>query len=169
MTATRAKRRPPSGRTWLIRIGLALVLGLAVGAGAGVFAVNTLEPGRAGVADSLQLMLDSIAKAPAAPPPEATPSIDSAPAAPPAAVAVPSVIDLDEGAARDALVAAGLQVGEVRFAASAKAAGTVLATEPAAGTTLATGTPVVLILSDGRPPADTGAPAVSDLRRHPDP
>lgn len=156
-------------RTWSIRLGIALALGLAIGAGAGVFTVNKLEPARPGAVDSLQLMLDSIAAAPAAPVPTATPVADSAPPTP-AGVTVPTVVDLDEGAARNAIVTAGLQVGEVRFAASTKAAGTVLATEPAAGTVVNAGTPVVLILSDGRAPTDTGtfvSRSHSDPRRLP--
>lgn len=145
-------------RTWGIRIGIALALGLAIGAGVGVFTVNKLEPARPGAVDSLQVMLDSIASAPAAPAPAAAPLVvDGATPPPPVSHMVPQIVDLDEGSARAALVAAGLQVGEVRFAASAKAAGTVLATDPSAGTLVNANTPVVLILSDGRAPADTGA------------
>lgn len=155
MNAARAKSTVL--RTWLVRLSVALVLGLAIGAGAGVFTVNKLEPARPGAVDSLQTMLDSIASAPAAPAPAAAPATDSAAAPPVVSHMVPQIIDLDEGSARAAIVAAGLQVGEVRFSASIKAAGTVLATDPAVGTLVNTGTPVVLILSDGRAPADTGA------------
>jgi serine/threonine-protein kinase len=105
-------------------------------------------------------MLDSIAAAPGAAPPSA-PADSAASTKTAAAATVPTMVDLDEGAARAAIVAAGLQVGEVRFAASTKTAGTVLATDPGAGTVVNAGTSVVLILSDGRAPVDTGnaAPA----------
>jgi hypothetical protein len=148
-------------RTWLIRGVVALLIGGGLGAGAGVFTVNRLEPGRANGVDSLQVMLDSIAKGriaadsgvktPAAPassqPDTQAAAVDSVP--------VPAVAELEEGAARNAIRDAGLQVGEVIFQANVKAAGTVLASTPAAGTFVARGSAVSLTLSDGRPPTDT--------------
>ena len=57
-----ASRRASLTRVWLIRLGIAVGVGLMIGAGAGVATVNTLEPGHAAQPDSLQLMLDSIAR-----------------------------------------------------------------------------------------------------------
>jgi hypothetical protein len=148
-------------RRWLVRGGIAALLGLMLGAAGGVFTVNTLEPGRGNGVDSLQVMLDSIARGrlpePAATkePPQATAAPDSAPPAAPETILVPSVLDLEEGAARNVIIDAGLQVSEVQFRASAKPAGVVLETVPAAGSPLPPKGGVLLLLSDGRPPVDT--------------
>lgn len=166
-TATKKKRSGGNAalKTWGTRALIALVAGVSIGAGAGVFTVNKLEPGRGTGVDSLAVMLDSIArgKVPAATgdaekgeaqsKDRATPT-DSAATAPAELVAVPALTDLEEGAARNALLDAGLQVGEVQFQASPKPAGTVLSTIPIAGSNVAPNTPVTLVLSDGR----TGAP-----------
>ncbi len=153
-------------RTWLVRALLAVVLGASIGAGAGVFGVRKLEPGHPGQADSLQLMLDSLAKAKASDPREQRRASDSADASRRAkryadsvalendstAPRVPVVVDLAEGAAREALETAGLVVGAVEFRANASAAGTVLSSTPASGVRVRAGTAVNLVLSDGRPP-----------------
>jgi hypothetical protein len=55
-------RRPATLNTWLIRAAITIVVGLTIGAAGGVQAVRTLEPGKPEQADSLQLMLDSLAK-----------------------------------------------------------------------------------------------------------
>ena len=51
MMATR--KGSATGRTWLIRLAVAGVVGIALGAGVGVAGVNRLDPGRPGQADSL--------------------------------------------------------------------------------------------------------------------
>lgn len=151
--------------TWSTRALIALVLGASIGAGAGVVTVNRLEPGRGTGVDSLAVMLDSIARgkvptagadtAEAESKTSAAP-VDSAAAPATELIAVPALADLEEGAARNALLDAGLQVGEVQFQASPKPAGTVLSTMPVAGSNVAPGTPVTLVLSDGRTaPPDT--------------
>lgn len=166
MAETKKTRKTTSPvRRWLVRAGLATLLGLVIGGAGGVFTVQKFEPGRGTGVDSLQIMLDSIAKGRIA----ARPVSDAAPAsqrrvdaptateAPPAEapelVAVPAVIDLEEGTARNAILDAGLQVGEVQFQASTKPAGTVLATLPVAGAQVPALTAVSLVLSDGRAPA----------------
>ncbi|WP_306520783.1 PASTA domain-containing protein [Gemmatimonas sp.] len=162
-TATAKKRRGGTAalKTWGARALIALVAGASIGAGAGVFTVHKLEPGRGTGVDSLAVMLDSIArgKVPAATGgakkgaaqrnDSATPT-DSAATAPAELIAVPVLTDLEEGAARNALLDAGLQVGEVQFQASPKPAGTVLSSIPLAGSNVAPNTPVTLVLSDGR-------------------
>jgi hypothetical protein len=159
-----AKARKPraansAARRWLIRAAVALAVGLGIGMGAGMFAVDTLEPGRPNSVDSLQVMLDSIARG-TAPAPQATAPLAPAPAANPDPVSppderveVPALVDLEEGAARNAILDAELQVGEIRFQASEKPAGTVLASDPAAGTRVPRTSAITLVLSDGRPPA----------------
>lgn len=159
--------RNPALATWGKRALIAIVAGVSLGAGAGVFTVNRLEPGRGTGVDSLAVMLDSIATGRIPEPTaaeraaEAQRRDDSARAAapadaPPELVAVPSLVDLDEGAARNAILDAGLQVGEVQFQASPKPAGTVLATIPAAGQQLPLQGAVTIVLSDGRTsPTDT--------------
>jgi hypothetical protein len=147
-------------KTWGKRALIALVAGVSIGAGAGVMTVNKLEPGRGTGVDSLAVMLDSIARGrvPAArgaeegeaQSEEKRPApADSATAPTADLIAVPALTDMEEGAARNALLDAGLQVGEVQFQASPKAAGTVLSTIPVAGSNVAPNTPVTLVLSDG--------------------
>jgi hypothetical protein len=159
------RRRSSSGtalaRLWGIRALVAAAVGVAIGAGTGVMTVNRLEPGRADSVDSLAVMLDSIskgripdAKPAGAPTVDATPAPDSA-AQEPVLVSVPAVTDLEEGDARNAILDAGLQVGEVQFRPSPKPAGIVLGTFPVSGARVLTKSAVSLVLSDGRDPADT--------------
>lgn len=70
-------------------------------------------------------------------------------------IAIPILVNLQEGDARSALRRAGFEIGEVKFRSSALPAGTVLATEPAAGSLRDPGSTVNLILSDGRREADS--------------
>jgi hypothetical protein len=168
MMATR--KGPATGRTWLIRLAVAGVVGIALGAGVGVAGVNRLDPGRPGQADSLQIMLDSLAaQSEENDPIRARRAIDSADADrrarhradslalenDPLAPTVPEVVRLEEGAARSAIEAAGLSVGSVEFRASSDPAGTVLATRPIAGRKVRPSSAVDLVLSDGRTPPDT--------------
>jgi hypothetical protein len=165
----KAKSPKTAARRWLTRFSIALLIGLSLGGGAGVFTVNRLEPGRANSVDSLQVMLDSIARgriAPARAPETAAPS--EAPVAAPEPDAdstydttVPTLVDLEEGDARTAILNAGLEVGEVRFQASTKPAGTVLGSAPAGGTRVTRTSAVSLVLSDGRPPTDTLSLAIA--------
>ena len=161
-TATKRRGSTTTIKTWATRALLALVAGASIGAGAGVMTVNKLEPGRGTGVDSLAVMLDSIARGkvptggaeegeaqnekPGAP-------ADSAAAPAVELIAVPALTDFEEGAARTALLDAGLQVGEVQFQASPKPAGTVLSSIPIAGSNVTPNTPVTLVLSDGRPSA----------------
>ena len=163
-TRTSSRQRASTGgavyRLWGLRALVAIAVGVALGAAGGVMTVNKLEPGRADSVDSLAVMLDSISKGNI---PTPTASSGIAPAAAPARtqptnetlVVVPSVIDLEEGAARNAILDNGLQVGEVQFRPSAKPAGIVLATFPMSGARVMTRSAVTLVLSDGRDPADT--------------
>lgn len=150
---------------WLMRGAIAAVAGLVIGGAGGVMTVRTLEPGRANAVDSVQAVLDSIARGTiAAERAAAAPVVESAePAAPvadsvatnDALLAVPDVVGLEEGPARDQILEAGLLVGDVQFRASTRPAGIVLSTTPPAGSLLAPSSLVALVLSDGRSPADT--------------
>lgn len=162
----KAKGSNAALKTWGMRALIALVAGASIGAGAGVLTVNKLEPGRGTGVDSLAVMLDSISRGrvPAARGAEegetrsssAAKPADSAATEPAELVTVPALTDLEEGAARNALLDAGLQVGEIEFQASPKPAGTVLSSIPVAGSNVAINTPVTLVLSDGRTaPPDT--------------
>lgn len=176
MPTTTKKRRPSSpasksARTWLIRFAIAAVAGLSIGGAGGLVTVRTLEPGRANAVDSVQAVLDSLARgtipvATAGPrdQPPAPPINSAAPATPPSSDVVapgdsfrtvPNVVGLEEGLARENLLAAGLYVGEVQFRASASPAGQVLATNPSAGSQPVRSGSVVLVISDGRGRADT--------------
>ena len=167
--------RPPRGlkstpRTWFIRGAVAAAVGLLLGGAGGVVTVRTLEPGRANAVDSVQAVLDSIARGTIPEPTaaerdrESQRQADSASQAEQAAdsaanedalLPVPDVVGLEEGAARERLLEAGLLVGEVQFRASSSPAGLVLATTPPAGSLLITSGTVTLVISDGRSPADT--------------
>lgn len=164
------KKKPSARRTWLVRLAIAIVAGLGIGAAAGVATVNKFDPGRAGQPDSLQLMLDSLAQRKASNDPRALRrAADSSDAAQRAqhvadstnmandstAVAVPALLNLEEGAARDTLEHAGLTAGTVAFKASTAPLGVVVGTSPAVGQRVRAGTPVNLILSNGHKPSDS--------------
>ena len=97
------QRKPASFGKWMLRAAIGLVLGLGIGAAAGVFVVDTLEPGNPGQPDSLQVLLDSVARSqpPAAPTKRDTapPVPEPEPEEPATVVPVPDLRDLDEGAA----------------------------------------------------------------------
>jgi len=166
---TSGKQQPSVQRTWLTRLGIAVAAGIVIGAGAGVVAVNRFDPGRVGQPDSLQLMLDSMAQRRASNDPRsmrrAADSSDAADRAQasddstslandPEAAVVPSLLNIEEGAARDSIEAAGLTVGNVSFQRSTAPLGVVISTVPAGGERVRAKTPVNIILSDGRPPSD---------------
>lgn len=170
--SVRRNPRASLTRVWLIRLGVALGAGLLAGATIGVVGVNTLEPGRPQQADSLQIMLDSIAKgqtpaaardsggdagasAAAGDAAATTPQADTTKPASDSTATVPDVVGVEEGAARTALLAAGLTIGGTEFRASTSPAGTVLSTLPVFGASVRRGTSIALVLSDGRAPADT--------------
>ena len=178
--STRSKRSSLT-RLWSIRLAVAVAAGLLFGAAGGVVGVNTLEPGRPAQPDSLQLMLDSIASGvpaarpatsvapavPAAPAaldsvssPVVTPARPAIPAADAASsassdITVPNLAGVEEGAARVALTGAGFVIGSTEFRASRSPTGTVLTTLPTAGAFVKRGTPISLVLSDGRAPVDS--------------
>ncbi len=169
---TRTPRKPMSRttRTWLIRGTVAAVAGVIIGGAGGVVTVRTLEPGRANAVDSVQAVLDSIARGTIPEPTAADRDQESKRQADSASLVqqsadsaekadvllpVPDVVGLEEGPARAKLLEAGLLVGEVQFRASSSPAGTVLAATPPAGSLLAASGTVSLVISDGRAPADT--------------
>ena len=179
---TRTPRGPMSKttRTWLIRGAVAALAGLILGGAGGVVTVRTLEPGRANAVDSVQAVLDSIARGTIPEPTAAERDVESKRQADSASQAaqtgdsavkeevllpVPDVVGLEEGPARDKLLEAGLLVGDVQFRASSSPAGIVLATTPSGGSLLASSGTVSLVISDGRSPADT----LFTPQRHPAP
>jgi hypothetical protein len=174
MASATSRSRHGSARRWLARLSIAAIVGASLGAGGGIMTVRKLEPGRPNGVDSLQVMLDSLARG------RIAPKVVEAPATAPAAaesavvadttagdstvsdstaalsgIRIPEIIGLDEGRARAALLAVGLAVGGVQFQGSAQPAGTVLGSMPAVGVPVAPGLAVTLFLSDGRPPVDT--------------
>ncbi len=160
-------RLSPLGKTWLVRGVVALVAGLAIGAAGGVVAVQRVEPGGEGLADSLELTPDKLRRPEATDPREQRRAADSteadqraqriddstALANDPDAAVIPNIVNMEEGDARSVIESAGLTVGTVQFRAAAVAAGVVLATMPVAGQKARTGSAVNLVLSDGRTPS----------------
>jgi len=158
-----------SGATWARRALVAITIGLVIGAAVGVYGVNTLEPGRAGQPDSLQLMLDEridrraaddariaqrVADSTASAAREQRVNDSIALANDPDAPLVPDVVSLPEAEARAIIEEAGLVVGAVIFRNDSLAAGTVLVTTPPAGIKVRQGTAVEFTLSDGRSSRD---------------
>ncbi len=163
------KRGATTTRTWLLRGVVAALAGLIIGGAGGVVTVRTLEPGRANAVDSVQAVLDSIARGAIAEPTAVdgaqvskreaesaaqTSVLDSTTAPDDVRLPVPDVVGLEEGTARDKLLASGLLVGDVQFRASTSPAGTVLAVTPPAGSLLAKSATVSLVISDGRSPVE---------------
>lgn len=150
---------------WSIRALVVIIVGGALGVGAGVLAVNRLEPGRPNSVDSLAVMLDSLSsgriqgtssgRTDSSTAGDGSHDASQSAAPDTARATVPSVVGFEEGDARNAILAAGLQVGEVTFSLSGKPAGTVLSTSPNGGTPVAPGFAVSLVLSDGRGTVDT--------------
>lgn len=170
---------PATLKTWGVRAAIVIVVGLAIGATGGVMAVRTLEPGRSDQPDSLQVMLDSIAReTPAAKRNDArndrraTDSTDAADRAQrftdsvenaKLPTTVPDVIGLEEGVARTRISEARLVVGVVQLEDSRTPAGTVIRTQPATGETLKANSSVSLVLSNGKIPPDDAAPSASNV------
>ena len=157
-------------RIWVVRALVVLLVGSGAGVAGGALAVNRLEPGRGTGVDSLQVMLDSIAKGRipkkgtvTAPPPEIipydtltgtmAPAVDST-----AQAVIPEVSGMEEGAARDVLRTAGFRIATVEFRPSDRPAGTVLQSIPAGGLKAPRALQLTLILSDGKVPIDSLAP-----------
>lgn len=166
----RSRKKMSLGMVWLVRAAVAILAGFAIGVGTGVVGVNKLEPGDPGQTDSLELLIDSLRQQEAANDPiRIRRAADSAAAAErnrriadstriandPDSPVVPDVVGMEEGAAREALEMAGLDVGSIQFRASLSSAGTVLETSPRASLRVRIRTQVNLVLSDGRPPVDT--------------
>ncbi len=163
----------PVLKMWLVRGAIAAAAGLVIGGAGGVVTVRTLEPGRANAIDSVQAVLDSIARG-TIPEPTArereqeslrqSDSVAATQAAQDRAdaaqqadllIPVPDLVGMQEGPAREKLLEAGLLAGEVVFSASTSPAGTVLGTDPPSRSMLPVSSAVSLVISDGRNPADT--------------
>lgn len=150
----------PITKTWLVRALVAVLAGLVIGGGGGVYTVYTLDPGRPDAVDSLQSMLDSLSRGtvtrPSASPtgpgatPAAAPVVAEPDSVPPSLLIVPELVGLEEGAARNTILDAGFEVGTVTFQPSDQPAGTVLSSTPQAGAELQFGGTISLVLSDGR-------------------
>jgi hypothetical protein len=153
-----AIQRSRVARRWGKRMLIAIVTGVAIGAAIGVVGVNTLEPGRPGQPDSLQVLIDSLANSKVAtrtdtvsvpkPVEDTAAAIDSA--AVDSTLAVPNLADVEEGDARRMLADLGFDIGDIIFRSSPKAAGTVLSTFPIAGERVKLPATINLVLSDGR-------------------
>ena len=164
-----SSKRASLTRLWSIRLGIVLAAGFIAGATAGVVGVNTLEPGRPSEPDSLQMLLDSISRG-MTPNPQPERGSNASTSAPPADarersadtaaadaenITVPDLVGTEEGNARMTITALGLNVGTIEFRASSSPAGLVLASTPAFNAKVRRGTPVALVLSDGRGSRDT--------------
>lgn len=174
MALQRGQKTPASLGKWLARASIAVVVGLTIGAGSGVFAVNTLEPGRPEQPDSTQLMLDSATASglpnakdrltirrelDSAAQAELDRNVDSlAIEAAASGVAVPELVGMDEGSARAVIASVGFSMGAVQTRPSRLPAGTVLSTAPAGHAFAAPGSPIALVLSNGRIPPDSPPP-----------
>jgi hypothetical protein len=169
MTASRARRA--SGRTtsstWLVRGGVALLTGSLVGFALGAAAVHFTQPPVATTADSVTADTSRKPRRGTGPSADGASGTSSAPDAPIDAAPrvadgpqVPQLVGLEEGDARLAITRAGFTIGSVLFKSSAAPAGTVLSSFPVPGESVKLPATVNIILSDGRPHADSlGPPA----------
>jgi hypothetical protein len=143
---------------------IAIALGIAVGFATGASAVRILQP--PGVADADTGTTDSTRKprrdTDAGPAAESEEGEEDA-ASRVMGILVPKLVGLEEGDARLAITHAGFSVGSVLFQSSGAPAGTVLSSFPEPGESVPLPATVNLILSDGRPRADSlDAPAQPD-------
>ena len=144
-------------RTWIIRASIAIVLGIGVGFATGASAVHFLQPPASTDADTAAT--DTNARKPVRAPKAANannenPTPDATPIRADGTV-VPGLVGMEEGDARLAITRAGFTVGSVLFKSSNAAAGTVLSSFPVPGEAVKLPATVNLILSDGRPRADS--------------
>ncbi|MEO7996675.1 MAG: PASTA domain-containing protein [Gemmatimonadaceae bacterium] len=154
--ARRRSTGTTTGRTWLIRAGVGIAVGILVGFATGAAGVRYLQPPGVVSTDSAA---DSTRK------PKNAANATEEPAEPETekpkdGVVVPQLVDLEEGDARAAIVHAGFTVGSVTFKADSKRMGTVVATFPVPGEAVPLPASISLILSDGkgRPDSLTNPP-----------
>lgn len=150
--ARRKSTGTTTGRTWLIRAGIAIAAGIVVGFATGAAAVRYLQP--PGVIPTDSGAADSTRK-----PKSAATATDEAvepeTAKPKNGVVVPELVGMEEGDARAAIVNAGFTVGSVTFKADAKRMGTVVASFPIPGEAVPLPASINLILSDGKARPDS--------------
>jgi hypothetical protein len=146
-----------TARTWALRAVLAILLGVGVGFATGASAVHWLQPPPNTDADTTAV--DTTPRKGTRAPTAANANNESAQPDPaPSSVngtVVPRVVGLQEGDARLAITKAGFTVGTVLFQSSNETAGTVLSSFPVPGEAVPLPATVNLILSDGRPRADS--------------
>lgn len=154
--AQRRKTSKTTPRTWFIRAGIAIGVGLLVGFGTGAAGVHFLQPPGVVTAD-----VDSTSGTRK---PRGSDAAEEAPAAEPEkpkdGVVVPELVGLEEGDARAAIVHAGFTVGSVTFKAGSQRMGTVVECFPVAGEAVPLPATINLILSDGKVrPDSSGHPS----------
>lgn len=154
--ARRRSRSKTTPRTWFIRAGIAIAVGIPVGFGTGAAAVRFLQPPGVVTADNDS---SETARKPR--------GGDAAEEAPPAeaekpkeGIVVPELVGMEEGDARAAIVHAGFTVGSVTFKAGSQRMGTVVESFPVPGESVPLPATINLILSDGKVrPDSSGNPS----------
>lgn len=151
-----ARRRSTSRttpRTWFIRAGVGIAVGILVGFGMGAAGVRYLQP--PGVVTPDTSATDSSRK------PRNTAEADEpGPAAEPerpTGTVVPELVGMEEGDARAAIRNAGFNVGSVTFRGGSERMGTVVTTIPIPGEAVQLPATINLILSDGKGRPDSSA------------
>lgn len=161
MTAKRRTTTKATPRTWLIRAGIGIAAGIAVGFAIGALAVRMLQPPGAIPVDNAAA--DSTHKPRGQSAAVNEPAADSQVDKPKNGIVVPQLIGLEEGDARQLILRAGFSVGSVTFKAGPPPMGTVITSFPVPGEAVALPAAVNLILSDGKGKADSAAaPPPSD-------
>ncbi|MEO7362392.1 MAG: PASTA domain-containing protein [Gemmatimonadaceae bacterium] len=152
-----ARRRSTSKttpRTWFIRAGVGVAIGIFVGFGIGATAVHYLQP--PGVVTPEPDVPDTTNKSRAG-----SDGSDESPVVeddrPQTGIVVPELIGMEEGDARAAIVHAGFTVGSVTFRGDAERMGTVVASFPVPGEAVRLPGTINLILSDGKGRPDSTA------------
>lgn len=150
-------RRPRTGtttpRVWFIRAGIGAAIGLLLGFGTGAAVVRVMQP--PGVVEDRTEDAGQSRPSVSADAPEDVAADNGDAVDPDNGTRVPRIIGLEEGDARNAITRAGFNIGTVMFKSSAEPIGTVVAAFPVPGEVVVLPATVNLILSDGKPRADS--------------
>lgn len=155
-----AKRRRSPGKfalkTWLIRAGIGIGVGILVGFAMGAGVVKVFQPaGNVAAPDTTDASKKPRGgKTAAAEEPAADADAQERPTE---GTIVPQVIGMDEGDARNLVTRTGFTVGSVTMKAGSEPLGTVVAAFPVPGEAVLLPATVNLILSDGKGKPDSTA------------
>ena len=152
--ARRRSKAKITPRTWFIRAGVGIAIGIVAGFAIGAAGVHFLQP--PGVVTPETDAEDGSRKSRSG-----SETADESPAVeeekPKMGIVVPELLGLEEGDARAAIVNAGFTVGTVTFRGDSERMGSVVASFPVSGEAVRLPGTINLILSDGKGRPDSTA------------